>query len=212
MYCGCGLKLLSFPSWPTMHLHSTAINQRRKLYLILLTAANALIITSVYVAYNGLPHAIAPPSFTLRNPNTPFSEFLRLSTPHGGIAAPWTPLSLSRCRFGMPAHYAPCAAQNLTHVAYAEELLYPDFEIREPYFSKEEHRERWRKASSEITERGVLDAGWMAYRGQSGQNFVRSSNSTTIMMLTVDRFFKTSNTPGVPIISIRGRRSHACPA
>ncbi|KAJ7487855.1 hypothetical protein FB451DRAFT_957616, partial [Mycena latifolia] len=84
----------------------------------------------------------------------------------------WTPLSLSRCEFGIPTHYAPCIAQTLSNVVYAEELLYPDFEIREPYFAKEEHRERWQRASSDIKERGVLDSGWMAYKGQTGQNFV----------------------------------------
>ncbi|KAJ7603578.1 hypothetical protein FB45DRAFT_995127 [Roridomyces roridus] len=72
----------------------------------------------------------------------------------------------------MSRYYAPCAAQKLQHVAYAEELIYPDFEIREPYFAKDEHRDAWRAATSDISERAVLDSGWMAYRGQTGQNFV----------------------------------------
>ncbi|KAJ7752477.1 hypothetical protein DFH07DRAFT_825484 [Mycena maculata] len=146
-----------------------SITQRRKVYLILLTTANVLILSSVYVAYKGLPHSITP---ALLRHSTPFSEYLRLSTPERGLATPWTPLSLSVCQFGTPTHYAPCLAQNLNNVAYAEELLYPDFEIREPYFAKEEHRERWQKATSDINERGVLQSGWMAYKGQSGQNFV----------------------------------------
>jgi hypothetical protein len=85
------------------------------------------------------------------------------------------PLSLSECNFGVPSHYAPCVARTLdNNVVYAEELLYPDFEIREPYFAKEEHRRRWREAASQegMRERGVLMSGWMSYKGQSGQNFV----------------------------------------
>ncbi|KAJ7509432.1 hypothetical protein B0H11DRAFT_2421332 [Mycena galericulata] len=158
---------------PAMHLHSTGMTQRRKLYLVLLTTTNVFILSSVYVAFNGLPPPITPWSFTvLRNGTIPLSESLRLFTPDRGLATPWTPLSLSKCQFGMPSHYAPCAAQHLSNLAYAEELLYPDFEIREPYFATEEHRKRWRKAASDISERGVLNSGWMAYKGQSGQNFV----------------------------------------
>ncbi|KAJ7135869.1 hypothetical protein C8R44DRAFT_662094 [Mycena epipterygia] len=156
-----------------MHqVHSTALG-RRKFYFVLLGVLNAFILLSVYIAYNGVPHSNPLRSFRIsQTAATTFSEYLRLSTSDSSAATPWTPLSLSRCQFGMPTHYAPCVARTLSNVAYAEELVYPDFEIREPYFAKEEHRERWRKASSEITERGVLDSGWMAYRGQSGQNFV----------------------------------------
>lgn len=204
-----------------MKLSSTA--QRRKIYLIILTVANVLIISSVYVGYYGLPHSIpqstptfsetpsfsetppsetpsfsdTPPSETpssktpsseTPSPETPsFSEYLRLSTPQLGIATPWVPLSLSQCSFGMPTYYAPCAAQKMRNVAYAEELVYPGFEIREPFFAREEHREAWRKATLDITDRAVLYAGWMAYRGQSGQNFVcgsllsRSFNQTALI-------------------------------
>ncbi|KAJ6590699.1 hypothetical protein DFH09DRAFT_1026851 [Mycena vulgaris] len=153
-------------------MHSPAL-ARRTPYFVLLGALITLILLSVYIAYNGLPHAIGlPPSTVLRNSTTPFSEYLRLSTPAQGFSTHWTPLSLSRCDFGMPPHYAPCIAQTLNNVAYAEELLYPDFEIREPYFAKEEHRERWQRASLDVKERGVLDSGWMGYKGQTGQNFV----------------------------------------
>ncbi|KAJ6558643.1 hypothetical protein B0H10DRAFT_1967288 [Mycena sp. CBHHK59/15] len=75
----------------------------------------------------------------------------------------------------MPDYYAPCVAQNLSNVLYAEELIYPDFELREPYFAKEAHRERWRKSTADISERAVLNSGWMIYKGQSGQNFVFSN-------------------------------------
>lgn len=108
-------------------------------------------------------------------------------------AAPWTPLPLSRCEFGTPQHFAPCVAERVEGVVYAEEFLYPDFEIRrvshlprrrpsssltltssrEPHFARPEHRERWREIAAGIRERGVLqDSGWLSYRGQHGQNFV----------------------------------------
>ncbi|KAJ6608290.1 hypothetical protein B0H10DRAFT_2068320 [Mycena sp. CBHHK59/15] len=155
-----------------MHqLHPTPL-ARRKVYFVVVGVINTLILVSVYFAYNRLP---AHPSFTKpQNSTPPFSEYLRLSTPDpsAGLANPWTPLSLSRCDFGMPAYYAPCVARTLGNVVYAEELLYPDFEIREPYFAREEHRERWRDAVSAIKDRGVLNSGWVQYKGQSGQNFV----------------------------------------
>lgn len=50
--------------------------------------------------------------------------------PASGYSNAWTPLSLSECKFGMPRQYAPCVAEMLEGVVYAEELLYADFEIR----------------------------------------------------------------------------------
>ncbi|KAJ6584386.1 hypothetical protein B0H19DRAFT_1206321 [Mycena capillaripes] len=99
------------------------------------------------------------------------TDALKLSTP---VPNPWTPLSLSVCSFGMPTYYGPCVAQTLANVEYAEELLYPDFELREPYFAQEEHRQRWRsytQSDPEFKDRGALYSGWMRYKGQSGQNF-----------------------------------------
>ncbi|KAK0480297.1 hypothetical protein IW261DRAFT_1336034 [Armillaria novae-zelandiae] len=96
-------------------------------------------------------------------------------------SAAWSPLSLSECIFGMPAYYAPCVAQKLSKtVLYAEELLYPAFEIRQPHFAVEEHKDRWRSAALKVKERGTLqDSGWLMYRGQSGQNFVFGNVSYT---------------------------------
>ncbi|KAJ7874209.1 hypothetical protein B0H14DRAFT_3555637 [Mycena olivaceomarginata] len=65
------------------------------------------------------------------------------------------PLSLSTCLFGMPAYYAPCAAQKLQNVEYAEELVYPNFQIREPYFAQEEHRTKWRQSGQNFVFRNV---------------------------------------------------------
>ncbi|KAK0466925.1 uncharacterized protein EV420DRAFT_1260273 [Desarmillaria tabescens] len=111
------------------------------------------------------------------------SDYLRLSTTSSDTStlpsAAWTPLSLSTCTFGMPAHYAPCVMKRLPKdVVYAEELLYPAFEIRQPYFATEEHEERWKYMVVGIKERAVLqDNGWVVYKGQSGQNFVFNSVS-----------------------------------
>ncbi|PBK65220.1 hypothetical protein ARMSODRAFT_892066 [Armillaria solidipes] len=86
----------------------------------------------------------------------------------------WVPLSLSECTSGMPAHYAPCVAQRLDqNVVYAEELLYPSFKIRQPYFPSNAYKERWEDIAMGIKERGVLqNDGWLVYKGQAGQNFV----------------------------------------
>ncbi|PBK99769.1 hypothetical protein ARMGADRAFT_918272 [Armillaria gallica] len=89
-------------------------------------------------------------------------------------STPWAPFSLSNCTFGLPPYYAPCVAQRLPkQVLYAEELLYPAFEIRQPYFATLDHRAQWRRAVASISDRGVLQPNnWVVYKGQSGQNFV----------------------------------------
>ncbi|KAJ7092309.1 hypothetical protein B0H15DRAFT_777465 [Mycena belliarum] len=95
--------------------------------------------------------------------------------PLGQNESAWAPLSLSSCGDATPAHYAPCLAQRLKNVVHAEELLYPDFELREPHFAREEHRRRWRafvQSDPDFGDRAVFNKGWVKYRGQSGQNFV----------------------------------------
>ncbi|KAJ7206362.1 hypothetical protein GGX14DRAFT_643459 [Mycena pura] len=74
----------------------------------------------------------------------------------------------------MPAYYAPCVAQKLENLEYAEELFYPDFAIREPYFAHEEHRQKWITftQTAEDFDRASLHLGWMQYKGQTGQNYV----------------------------------------
>ncbi|KAJ7065062.1 hypothetical protein C8F01DRAFT_1021907 [Mycena amicta] len=97
------------------------------------------------------------------------------STADSDASYPWTPLSLSSCLFGMPKHYAPCFAQQLDNVVYAEELLYPDFELRQPYFPTIHQRDLWRKFTQtnlEFQDRASLHGEWVSYKGQSGQNFV----------------------------------------
>ncbi|KAJ7135871.1 hypothetical protein C8R44DRAFT_869573 [Mycena epipterygia] len=93
------------------------------------------------------------------------------------------------------------------------ELMYA---IREPYFAKDEHRERWRTASSTITERGVLRSGWMAYRGQSGQNFVFRDVKYTWTQFDswspeACMFHLVSTSPIQPISSANGKDSPRLP-
>ncbi|KAG7445099.1 uncharacterized protein BT62DRAFT_951443 [Guyanagaster necrorhizus] len=120
------------------------------------------------------------------------AEYFQLSIYNGTTSRPsayWAPFSLSNCTFGLPPYYAPCVAQRLPkQVLYAEELLYPAFEIRQPYFATSEHRAQWRKAAMSIKERGVLQANdWLVYKGQSGQNFV-FENVTYLSPKSYDRW------------------------
>ncbi|KAJ7366275.1 hypothetical protein DFH08DRAFT_1071826 [Mycena albidolilacea] len=143
----------------------------RRLWFAVL-GGSALIILTFYLMHNFLEEPLASESFTNSFESVPnFSDSLRLATLE---TDPWMPLDLSTCLFGMPAYYAPCAAQKLKNVEYAEELVYPDFEIREPYFAQEEHRTKWRifTQTAGDFDRASLHLGWMQYKGQSGQNFV----------------------------------------
>ncbi|KAK0491801.1 hypothetical protein EDD18DRAFT_1334635 [Armillaria luteobubalina] len=94
------------------------------------------------------------------------ADFLPMSGDYAlARSTAWVPLSLSECT---------AVAQRLEqNVAYAEELLYPSFKIRQPYFASNAHKERWGDIAMGIKERGVLqNDGWLVYKGQSGQNFV----------------------------------------
>ncbi|KAJ7189111.1 hypothetical protein C8R46DRAFT_1244637 [Mycena filopes] len=129
----------------------------------------SLTFSALSFGHSGIVFSNSRPVF-----NGSLANALRLSTQkHPNI---WTPLPLSTCVFGMPAHYAPCVAQTLPNIVHAEELIYPDFELREPHFPEEEHRQRWRKyaqSDPEFLDRAAPNAaGWVSYKGQSGQNFV----------------------------------------
>ncbi|KAJ7104557.1 hypothetical protein C8R43DRAFT_906944 [Mycena crocata] len=117
----------------------------------------------------------SPPIIPFTRPLThlDLSDALRVSTLNSSRT--WIPLSLSVCTFSMPSYYAPCLADTLSNVVYAEELVYPDFDIREPYFAREDHRQIWRRfaeSDPEFRDRGSPNKGWVNYKGQSGQNFV----------------------------------------
>lgn len=73
--------------------------------------------------------------------------------------------------------YAPCLAERLNAqhgkqaIAYAEQLIYPDFAVREPIFLDEKlhpkggarDRDRWRTLARTINERAICKDGWMEY-------------------------------------------------
>ncbi len=137
--------------------------------------------------HNILEHRPAPqyqlqPLRSISKPGRPsesksytHADFLPASEEYSLVrSTAWVPLSLSECTSGMPAHYAPCVAQRLDqNVVYVEELLYPAFKIRQPYFTSNAYKERWGDIAMGIKERGVLqNDGWLVYKGQSGQNFV----------------------------------------
>ncbi|KAJ7736291.1 hypothetical protein B0H16DRAFT_122446 [Mycena metata] len=146
--------------------------RRRPYFVALVGGLNALAVISLYIIYNERRHSVTFSPDTIAP--TSFSDALRLSAlDHPNNS--WIPLALSSCVFGMPTHYAPCAARTLPNLLYAEELIYPDFELREPYFAKEEHRQRWRAYAGsdvEFRQRAALNNGWVSYKGQAGQNIV----------------------------------------
>ncbi|EJD46978.1 hypothetical protein AURDEDRAFT_164040 [Auricularia subglabra TFB-10046 SS5] len=92
-------------------------------------------------------------------------------------SASWAPLVLSECTPNMQFHHAPCVAARDIKVAYGEELVYPDFRLREPVFAPsraKDDRQAWHGLINGIRERAALcqDDQWVCYRGQYGQNII----------------------------------------
>jgi len=58
----------------------------------------------------------------------------------------WAPISMMDCKSWMPRHYAPCVrtAAKRVDVEFAEELVYADFELKEPGFDNISDRHDWR--------------------------------------------------------------------
>ncbi|KAF7319095.1 hypothetical protein HMN09_00245800 [Mycena chlorophos] len=142
--------------------HATRQPSRRAYLVILLTVVVLILLRST---------SRVKPSPTGNN----FATALEDRTSPSSPSSLWAPFSLSTCVFGMPRHWAPCFAQRLANVLYAEELVYPDFQLREPYFPNNQQREVWRKfaqTDSEYRDRASLKEGWATYKGQHGQNFV----------------------------------------
>ncbi|KAF7316143.1 hypothetical protein MIND_00132500 [Mycena indigotica] len=113
------------------------------------------------------------------DPATPspfqYAQALERSSSVANASSQWAPLALSSCSFAMPEHYAPCLAKKMSHVIHSEELLYPDFELRQPYFATDSQRDVWQKFAQndpEYRDRAHLVEGWVRYSGQSGQNYV----------------------------------------
>jgi hypothetical protein len=95
----------------------------------------------------------------------------------------------STCHHGTtPGHFAPCLAARHPHPGTTgEELIYPDFKLRAPFFhGRQAARDRahWLSIVAGIPERGALvgggDDGWVVYRGQHGQNLVFADATVNI--------------------------------
>ncbi|EJD38873.1 hypothetical protein AURDEDRAFT_91769 [Auricularia subglabra TFB-10046 SS5] len=94
----------------------------------------------------------------------------------------WAPMVLSSCTPNMHPYHAPCMAATHPKVAYGEELVYPDFRIREPVFAPlrfASDRPEWQALLNKVRDRTALcpDDQWACYRGISGQNII-VANST----------------------------------
>ncbi|KNC98351.1 uncharacterized protein SPPG_06060 [Spizellomyces punctatus DAOM BR117] len=109
---------------------------------------------------------------------------------NGQESKKWAPYVYSSCdSTWMPAHFAPCIKERMNQgsscslnptapcIAEAEELIFPDFEIREPGFHNATYRNYW--VSSVTDPRRDFHGrmhwvhnGWARYSGQFGQNFI----------------------------------------
>lgn len=97
----------------------------------------------------------------------------------------------SICEDITPFHWAPCVAARKQGLnVFGEELLYPDFKLREPRWvgrQGESDRQLWFETVSTIAERGVpaKEGGWISYRGQHGQNLA-FTNAKVLMDVAFD--------------------------
>ncbi|PWN52392.1 hypothetical protein IE53DRAFT_312161 [Violaceomyces palustris] len=103
----------------------------------------------------------------------------------------WSPIRLTECIENVTQpYYAPCQAEVVNQrfggerVLYAEELIYPDFAIREPIYPKGDSgtstRRRWKEIMSREGRglaRGVDGVDWWQYNGERGQNFLLANVS-----------------------------------
>jgi hypothetical protein len=120
-----------------------------------------------------------PPSFAFNPPPNPVyaSAFEEDTLRHRGFpSGVFTPMVVRDCTHLTPAWFAPCVALRtpIADRVYGEELVYPDFGLPEPLFAQPEHAERWRAGLGSIADRAVLANGFVMYKSQHGQNFVRS--------------------------------------
>ena len=97
----------------------------------------------------------------------------------------WTPTILTTCTPGLTQrYYAPYIALRTPGAIKGEELIYPDFRLREPVYARSRREgdgKLWREFVKGIGERAGRCGGseegeegvWYCYRGQHGQNIVR---------------------------------------
>ncbi|KAI0777507.1 hypothetical protein BD413DRAFT_181118 [Trametes elegans] len=170
---------------PTSSPTSTLRRYRRSLTFIAIVFSFGLLVT-LLVSLDHPRWPRRPPPPLLPQPHAPPSEarnLLSTSLPaflahHPELpSGRWAPISMSTCLPGMAPYLSPCLAERRQGAVFGEELIYPDFRIREPLFAParvNDDAPEWRKLLGGIKERGALceDGKWVCYRGQTGQNIV----------------------------------------
>ncbi|KAI0084403.1 hypothetical protein BDY19DRAFT_898587 [Irpex rosettiformis] len=95
----------------------------------------------------------------------------------------WSPATITTCEPTTQPYYAPCIAERTYGAIKGEELVYPDFQLREPIFAPsrlENDREEWRTFVEGIRERAARCSDeWYCYRGQHGQNIILANATYT---------------------------------
>lgn len=95
-----------------------------------------------------------------------------------GSSSRWAPTIITECTPHTQHYYAPCIADRTYSAIRGQELIYPDFQLREPIFAQsrlEEDQRQWRTFVEGIRERAARCSDeWYCYRGQHGQNIVTS--------------------------------------
>ncbi|KAI0766167.1 hypothetical protein BD413DRAFT_605985 [Trametes elegans] len=136
------------------------------------------------------PEEAEPASASVQSPPGTLSAFL---AEHPDLPSRrWAPVSVSTCQPGMASHLGPCLAQRRQSAIFGEELMYPDFRLREPLFAQGrlgEDTPRWRRLLDDIRDRAApcMDGTWVCYRGQAGQNIVLA-NATYFTSPPPDRW------------------------
>lgn len=89
----------------------------------------------------------------------------------------WKPEIFSECNDMMPETYAPCKQRKFPEkIEYAEEVVYPGFQLKLPRFFNENQRDLWIKLflngrnSSDIFHEP--SRSWVTFPPSTGQNFV----------------------------------------
>jgi hypothetical protein len=159
-----------------------ARRSRRVLLCVLLILLAPLIISAVLLTLRAFPRVHQSnllPSNDSHLFSAPMDSLLALSVANN-TAAPsvrWAPATISECKQNTPQYFAPCAASRTPGAVYGEELIYPDFRLRQPIFAPSRAANdtaAWWRLVDGIAERGArCDKEWVCYRGQTGQNIVR---------------------------------------
>lgn len=151
------------------------------LLLLLVTLSLA---TRIYILHPR-HHDTLPLRLQPSNSPLPSTTHNPISPPPPPSSARWTPTILTTCTPGLTQpYYAPCIALRTPGAIKGEELIYPDFQLREPVYARsrrEGDRKLWREFVKGIGERAGRCGGseegeegkWYCYRGQHGQNIVR---------------------------------------